>query len=732
MGLASPVLAINKIDSIKAIIITCPDGINKIDLLNKLSDLYQSNNTNLGIFYAEKAIDYSKKINYINGEILGLQYLADNYFVLGKNNLMIEKFDEAIKLADESQSKNLLADIYTDYGHKLNLSLNFDKSMDNLLKAMSIYKENNNEKGLISIYCAFGRLYAPHNNDLAIENYKTAESLAEKISLQMELPLIYANLAYCYFKDSNQKLAVEYYNLAENSALATNNCKTIIETFHNISFYYLDKNEPDSALACLQKALTLSCDYFSLIVLGDIYTKIGHIYGLKGEFKSDLEYNLKALKLRSEIGIPRLYCSSMTNVGTSYFNLKQYDSALRYYHLSLSELKTMDKVNALIALNLKKTYKLFEVLNNNDSMLAVLKEYLIYQEKASNDENQIMAYTKHFNYEIQLNQKELELRKNQNYYFAAIIILIIALSIFVLKRYFDTHKINKVLNKQKVELTSTNSELNQSRHKLSELNNELEIRYSKINNLLSEVSDSKKIIEDKAKMLTDLNSTKDKLFSIISHDLRNPFTVLMNNSKYLNDNFDLLIQEDKTRLISGISSSSQNIYHLLDSLLLWSKSQTGHIAFKPEQIDLYEIIYQCIFLFNDQVKEKNIRLHTDIQIGSIIFADNFMISTIIRNLLSNALKFTDDSGEIFISNNRQNGSSVISVIDNGIGMPEDVMDNLFKIGSSHIRKGTKKEKGSGLGLLICKEFIEIHKGKISAKSKQGEGSEFLVHIPVIN
>jgi PAS domain S-box-containing protein len=229
--------------------------------------------------------------------------------------------------------------------------------------------------------------------------------------------------------------------------------------------------------------------------------------------------------------------------------------------------------------------------------------------------------------------------------------------------------------------------------------------------------------------LRELNATKDKFFSIIAHDLKSPFNSIIGFSNLLARQIEEKDYAAIEKYAGIIQNSSQQAMDLLMNLLEWSRSQTGRIFFTPENNDLSELINQSIELFYGYRQQKSIAIYSKILVNQPIFADKAMISTILRNLISNAIKFTKAGGEIIISSENKPNELVVTVSDNGVGIDEGSISKLFRIDQNHSTLGTEKEKGTGLGLLLCKEFVEKHGGRIWVESSQGKGSKFSFTIP---
>ncbi|MBI9037632.1 MAG: DUF3365 domain-containing protein [Bacteroidales bacterium] len=231
------------------------------------------------------------------------------------------------------------------------------------------------------------------------------------------------------------------------------------------------------------------------------------------------------------------------------------------------------------------------------------------------------------------------------------------------------------------------------------------------------------------KRLKELNASKDKFFGIIGHDLINPFGLVMSASEELSKDYDNYDEEDRKKLIEIISKDSKHAMNLLQNLLEWSRSQRGLIKYDPELFFIKEVIDENIRLLKENAEKKQNKLRSNILPSLIAYADKNMFSTIIRNLLSNAIKFTE-KGTIYLSSEIKDSQVHVSIIDSGVGIKKQLIEKLFKIDESISTLGTSGERGTGLGLNLCKEFVKINKGKIWVESTVDEGSKFTFSIPV--
>jgi len=238
-----------------------------------------------------------------------------------------------------------------------------------------------------------------------------------------------------------------------------------------------------------------------------------------------------------------------------------------------------------------------------------------------------------------------------------------------------------------------------------------------------------KKLEKYSQELAEINETKDKFFNIIAHDLKSPFNTILGFSELLVDDYNQMEEEQIKKYLLSIQKSSQHACNLIDNLLLWARTQSGTIDFYPDTIDLNDIVNQNLSLFENVAKTKNITMISKNKQSCFIYADRNMIDTVVRNLVANAIKFTPLNGNIMVEVNETQASVEISVSDTGVGIPEQHIPDLFRMESKYTTLGTAKEKGTGMGLMLCKEFVEKHGGNIWVESQMGKGSVFTFTIP---
>jgi PAS domain S-box-containing protein len=311
------------------------------------------------------------------------------------------------------------------------------------------------------------------------------------------------------------------------------------------------------------------------------------------------------------------------------------------------------------------------------------------------------------------------------------------------------YEASELLGRPEYLLIQTKRESRDTCHKLTKLGEENEIYHKRKDGHEFPVSVSRSLVEDDSgrekavvivahditerkkieQELRELNASKDKFFSIISHDLKSPFAPIVAFSEMLATEIETLSQSDIRYIAESISSSATKLANLLDNLLQWSSIQSRRRKYQAVVIDLRQIITHNLELLIEVAAAKKIDLTFQIEENCFVFADGNMINSVIQNLISNAIKFTDRGGQIHVTVGHTDGEIEISVADTGVGMSPEDIQKLFRIDTHHSTPGTAQEKGTGLGLILCREFIELNGGEIWVQSELGCGSTFTFSLP---
>jgi signal transduction histidine kinase/ligand-binding sensor domain-containing protein/DNA-binding response OmpR family regulator len=324
----------------------------------------------------------------------------------------------------------------------------------------------------------------------------------------------------------------------------------------------------------------------------------------------------------------------------------------------------------------------------------------------------------------------------KTWWFRALTGIAIILSIMGFIRY-RTQKViqkniilEKTVKERTKEIEEQKRELEQQADYLQEINIELKERQDELEALTTELKTQSEQLFDANKNLQKLNATKDKFFSIIAHDLKNPFQAILSSADTLAKKYEQLADDKRKDHINTIKESSTGAYNLLENLLNWARTQTNAIEISTERVNIAELIHNTVQLYKVNAENKTITVVSDVPEKTFAFVDKNMLTTIVRNIFSNAIKYTYPGGKVEISAFEDKDETQISISDNGVGMDAKSLENIFHVTTHRSASGTLGESGTGLGLIICKEFIEKNNGSIVASSQPGIGTTFTLSLPV--
>ncbi|PWA07087.1 tetratricopeptide repeat-containing sensor histidine kinase [Flavobacterium laiguense] len=574
------------------------------------------------------------------------------------------------------------------------------------------------------------------DSNLSLKYANSAQLLSQKLGYKNGIGYAYDNIGIYYWLKADFPKALDYMYKALKIHENANDKKGIAGSNNGLGTIYVEFENYKLAIACYTKALKVSQEIKDQKSIATYLNNIGDVYLRMKDYPKALHYFDKAAKMNGfkknsfESGL------NYTNIGITYNFLKQYkksieatnksisiyknDSSLHngfnkielgksYYFLALEEQnktnkekllqKSLDYVNESM-LTFKKQKSLIDI---RDAYLYLSKikkaqgknlEALNFYEKNTNlndsifsNENKIQIALLKSQREIELRDKKIEIQnlkiKNASrkvYLLITITVGVIILSALFLSLYLAKRKTNQLLN-------------------------------------------------DKNKIISTINSQKDKFFSIIAHDLRGPFNGFLGLSELLAEDLDNMTKEEIQFAAVSMKSSATNLFQLLENLLEWSRMEQGLIPFTPKENELDTVVSECVVTLQDVANKKDIQISTYIPESMVVYADNNILHAVIRNILSNAIKFTPKGGTIHIQAKEDDKNTTISITDTGIGMNSKMIENIFRLDVQTNRNGTNDEPSTGLGLILCKEFIEKHGGEIWVESEEGKGTTFNIVFP---
>lgn len=628
---------------------------------------------------------------------------GDLLYIWAKYDQARTKFYEAYLLSKKMKQYDLkgLALIYLGkYYHSLG---DYEESLNHYNKALKIAKEINDTTLLITVQVKIGKHHETLGNYAkALENYMLAKELLPAIENKILQATSYNHLGNIYHLLNELEQALTFHTQALKFRNQVHYKEGIAISLNNLGELYIDLNRLDSAQSCfLQSKILCEELNYSKGILKSTHN-LGSIDQINHNFESAISHFKTALNQATSIGYEKGLLNAQLQLATVYFETNEFNTALSYAEQGLDLARETHVKSRMRDFYFLKA-SIYEKNNDLDLALSNLKAFNRINEellsiesnkKITELENQFEASLKQtenerLRAENELNEVQLK-RKNVVIWF---VLTVLSLSIALILILYIRYQNNKNLTLQ---LSSLNKQISTQNKSLEELN---------------------------AKLNQSINQ-QVKLFSIISHELRNPLWWFRNLIQMLTQKIDSLDKSMILKSLNSMNESANNTFHLMDNLLNWSRTQLGNIKYNPSPISLEEIIERNISLVQYLIDYKEINCRFDSKNEELVYADKDMVQTIIRNLLSNAIKYTPEQGIIHITTSNKKGLVQISISDTGIGMNQKTINQLLKNNENNEKSDLGSEVSSGLGLNLCKEFIELHGGKLEAKSKTNVGSRF--------
>ncbi len=590
----------------------------------------------------------------------------------------------------DSTKINLLHKISKKY-----LYNNTKKAIQYAEAALELAQKKKWSKGIAVSYYNLGII------QWTLADYNEGMSYFDRSLLQYESLNDQQGIANCYnnlgllnveLKKYNQ--AFNYFNTAYEINQKIDNKRMMVFNLNNIASTYYKQEKYVKSLAYYTKSKNLNLQMNDLNGLAYCYNKIGKIVSHQKEYEKALEYFNKALHNFDKDQDYNL-ASTYYEIGINYYNMALENRSEKKNLLAIS-IKNLNKsltlfskigILEMIRENYSALYKSTKELGDYTPALNYFEKYTFLTDSISTNQNKNKITNIEAQQEIDLRDKQIIIQalKIKSDTKKVYLLVLITITVAVLLMLFFWLYISK---------RNTNFQL-----------------------------------KEKNNTIININNQKDKFFSILAHDLRGPFNGFLRLTKLLAADIENMSNEEIRLAAGNMKNSATNLNRLLENLLEWSLMEQGMIPFEPQENVLLEIVEECVLVLKEIANKKEITINTHINKNIIIFADSNILLAILRNLISNALKFTPKGGKISIQVEETNSKTTVAVIDSGIGMSEKMLEDLFRLDVKTNRKGTDDEASTGLGLILCKEFIEKHSGKIWAESEEGKGSTFYFRLP---
>jgi len=620
-----------------------------------------------------KKMDAPAQINIINEYCLSIR---------GNDPVLALKLAEySLSLAQKNanthytaESENLIGVIQRNLG-------DYNQALLHHLRALKVSEGTNDSVQLGFSYNNIGVIYRQrYNLKLATENIIHALKVFEKIKHLDGMAFTNLSLGTVFTLQKDYEKALTYYRYALNIREMQNKENEKARTLDYIAGAYLLMGKYEESLQAYSNLEKIYLRKNDKRGLGDCWKGIADIYSINKKYSNAILYYAKALRNFRDLNYQEELIATYQHLGIAYTKSDNPEVGFPLLQTALAKAR---KINSpkLISDSYVAMAEYYEFIKQYDTSLVFLKQYHAIKDSLNEAKNfetlisiEALYQTEKKERENRILMQNVQGEKNQKYFLFSITLLILVLAfVFVIR--------NKQLKKINLELR-------------------------------------------------ELHAMKDTFFRVIAHDLRAPFNTIFGLTDILLEDFRSLSEAEKIHFIEHISSASKQSYQLLENLLLWARTNTGRMEFNPKEYNLKELVDETVELLSPTANNKHIKILSEISDTVNLSADNEMLKTVIRNLISNSIKFSnEEEGIIKVSAEAKEKIIEIVISDNGVGMPESVQQNLFRIDKSKTTKGTKGEKGTGLGLLLCKEFIDKHHGSIRVESKVNEGTKFIIQLP---
>ena len=698
-----------ELDSLKNLLnITTNDSI-YVDILNKLSKVYRWNEPIVAMDYAVKAEKLSQPIQYREGIALAYHNIGAIYADKNNNELALEYYQKSLKLNETLNNRKGMADVLGNLGLIYRRQRNYERSLEFQNRSLKFYRELNDSIGISNCYGNIGLIFSDQGKyDKALIQYYNGLRMKESLRDKTGMANAYGNIGYIYLKINSLDQAKV--NLERSLGLfeEIDNKTGIAEASLYLGDIYQSHKETDKAIKSFRKCFQIYRDKGNPKGMADASIKLGTIfYSIKKDSLALFEFQ-RSLDLYQKANDPEGITNAKISLSRYLIDQEIFDQAgqklnealwvaqkehffqqeyeilglLAIVHMSWNDYQAA-------ALYLSKSKALADTIYNRKLDKEVTQLQMQYDFDKKMTEKEFDEKAKKIQHDLQIKR----VNHIRNISLAALLGITI-LSIFLFRKSKIIKEKNKILQQQQVQIIEQMEEL-----------------------------------QEQKKQLEKANQTKDKFLSIIGHDLRNPFNAISTFVSLVTEHPEMMQPEVIQRYLLLIKDAGANAQSLLENLLEWAMRQSDELKINPEKVALNYILRGNALLIREMAFQKNISVYEELDKNPQVLIDKNMINTVIRNLLSNALKFTPTGGSITIKSEIVNQQVIISVIDTGIGITPDQQAILFEPGIS--KKGQGGSGSSGLGLILCKDFLSLHGKELRVESKVNIGTKFWFYLDLV-
>jgi len=654
----------------------------KADALIEIGLAYRNINLDSAYLLSRQAFDLSSQINYRKGMMYALFDAGGTKRKFGEYRRALDLYDSSMDIARKLKREDIIGKLYNDIGIVYEKVANFPE---------------------------------------AINSYKKSLDIMTQLQDTLRVGFAYLNLGIVYMYDKNYELAKSYHSTALEIFEDHEYKKGIAFVYNNLGVIADELKQYDSALYLHTRSYQIKDELQEIHSKATSLSNLAQVLEKLNRTEEAFKEITHAIEIIEKLNDPHQQSQNYLVLANLYLKKEQPGEAIKYLKKIL-EFSNATNTFATSSDAYRLLSQAYKQKNDYVKALEAYKNHKSANDSIYNKEKQQEISFLQIEFEAQKVENENKLLKKEKESQASIInkqrMLVIAYSIILLL----VLSLIGILYNSNAAKSRMNKLIQQTKLKVEERNFELE----RLNN---EISLKNNAVANQNLELKHINNVKDKLISIISHDFRSPLSSLKGFVQLINENE--IDHEQIKELARHLSEQVNNTSSLLDNLLLWTKTQLKGMAIEFATFSIAEIIEENIMLFKAQIELKELEIDNQVSCSIKICADKEMIKLILRNILSNAIKFSHKNSCITISQSESENDIAISISDTGVGMDEGTIKNLFS-GSVTTTLGTFREKGTGLGLVLCKDFIEMNNGKIKIDSALNTGTTITFCIPKSN
>lgn len=697
------------VDSLKSQLANTSNDTVYVDILNKLSKAYRYNQPTDAIDYAVKAEKISQNCNYQEGLALAYHNLGVLYADKERNELALEYYKKSVTIQRVFNNQQALAHLYDNMGLIYRRQLKYDLALEYHNQSLSIKQKLHDTIGIAYSYGNIGLIFSEQAKyDKALIHFYNSLRLKEALNDKYGMANSYGNIGVIYLKIKSYDQA--QVNLERSLALfkETDNKTGVAESLLYLSDIYSHQDLYLRSIDALNECVNIYKGKGNIKGLADAYLKLGRIFIKKHQGQQAHEYFIHSLNLYQKCDNKSGILESRLELATYYYQKGDFETSKLQLN-SLLDLINEPQFNQLKLDALKIMIQIYSYEESFEKTTFLLKKALILSDSLNkqNLEKEVAQVQMQNEFDKKLLQREFE-ESQQKYqseqqtkrYNIIRDSLITGISVLLLLLVLIIRKSKKIKKQQRQLQAQQNT-----------------------------IEEQLKTLEIHKQELQHANETKNKFLTLIGHDLRNPFNTINSLVSQLTDDTNQMDPLALNKYLMLIKDAGANAQGLLENLLEWAKNQSGELIAKKEKVSLQYILHGNILLIKELAMRKNIRIiEAYDEINPLVIVDKNMINTVLRNLMSNAIKFNKTAGSVYVETKVKNNEVKILIRDTGIGMTEDKMPSLFDPLSQH---ALAENLGfSGLGLILCQEFLLKHNQKLYFESQGNEGSSFWFYLDI--